>query len=168
MAWGNTNQKVVNAIRRITTVQAILVSGTQFARLVNWLSSSIQGIGPGLIQDPANNTIYDFHQYFDDDGGSYGLCNPWYSFVSAFEDVTSVLRNHGYRGIMTEFGGGPFSQCATLYEHLLSFWDENSDVWFGWTAWSSPPNLFLSPEKNSVWYTLTAVLEKYAPKKVVT
>ena len=161
--WGNTNQKVINAIRKITTDQAILVSGTQFARLQNWMSSSIQGVGPGLIQDPANNIMYDFHQYFDDDGGAYGLCEPWSSFLPDFEEVTCVLRNSGYRGIITEFGGGPFSQCVALYEHFLSFLDRNSDVWFGWTTWSSPGDLYLSPEKNSTYYTLTSVLEKYTP-----
>lgn len=165
-AWGNTNQKVINAIRRITSKQKILVSGTQFARLTNWIASSMPGIGPGLIQDPANNTLYDFHQYFDDLGGAYGMCEPWSVFASEFQKVTTILRANGYQGIITEFGGGPFPQCVELYNHFLSFLARNSDVWFGWTTWGSPGDLYLSLDQNSTFYTLTATLEKFVPRQV--
>jgi hypothetical protein len=163
--WGTTNQKVITAIREITPTQKILVSGTQFARLTNWISSSLPGIGPGHIKDPANNILYDFHQYFDDLGGAYGLCEPWSSFSGDFQDVTSLLRKTGHRAVMTEFGGGPFTQCKELYIQLLEFFNENSDVWFGWTTWGSysEGDLYLSTEKNSPYYLLTEVLERYAP-----
>ncbi|KAK6860922.1 glycoside hydrolase family 5 protein [Apiospora arundinis] len=100
--WGNTNQEAINAIRNVTSAHKILVSGTQFARLTNWMASSSTGIGPGLIQDPANNTLYDFHQYFDDLGGAYGLCEPWGAFLKAFDEVTALLRAAGYRAMLTD------------------------------------------------------------------
>lgn len=126
------------------------------------------GIGPSLIQDPANNTLYDFHQYFDDLGGAYGLCEPWSVFAADFQEVTTVLRANGYRGIITEFGGGPFPQCVDLYNHFLSFLNRNRDVWFGWTTWGSysPGDLYLSLDPNSTFYTLTATLENLIPPKV--
>lgn len=164
--WGTTNQLCINAIRRITTKNKILVSGTQFARLTNWIDSSVPGIGPGIIQDPANNTLYDFHQYFDDIGGSFGLCEPWSTFLPSFDHVTKLLRETGFQAMLTEFGGGPFEQCANLYQHLLAYLDHNSDVWYGWTTWGSfnvGSDLYLSLDSNSTFNKLTRVLQQFAP-----
>lgn len=162
-----TNQAGILAIRNVTDKQKILVSGTQFARLVDWEAFSQPGIGPGLIQDPANNTLYDFHQYFDDIAGAYGLCEPWSGFVKRFEEVTRILRRNGFQGMVTEFGGGPFPQCADTIQSMLAFLDRNSDVWYGWTAWGSfneGSDLYLSLDKNSTYNLITRTLEKFAPK----
>ncbi|KAF5667187.1 cellulase (glycosyl hydrolase family 5) domain-containing protein [Fusarium heterosporum] len=164
--WGATNQAAILAIRNITTEQKILVSGTQYARLVDWEAFSAPGIGPGLIQDPANNTLYDFHQYFDDIGGAYGLCEPWSGFVKRFEAVTSILRSNNLQGMITEFGGGPFPQCAVTIRSLLAFLERNSDVWYGWTAWGSfneGSDLYLGLDKNSTFNLITRTLEEFVP-----
>ncbi|KAL7758766.1 hypothetical protein ACKLNR_011193 [Fusarium oxysporum f. sp. zingiberi] len=165
--WGATNQAAILAIRKVTEKQKILVSGTQFARLVDWEAFSQPGIGPGLIQDPANNTLYDFHQYFDDIAGAYGLCEPWSGYVKRFEVVTRILRRNGFQGTVTEFGGGPFPQCAETIQSMLAFLDRNSDVWYGWTAWGSfneGSDLYLSLDKNSTYNLVTRTLEKFVPK----
>ncbi|KAF5985557.1 endoglucanase EG-II [Fusarium coicis] len=165
--WGATNQAAILAIRNVTDKQKILVSGTQFARLVDWEAFSLPGIGPGLIQDPANNTLYDFHQYFDDIAGAYGLCEPWSGIVKRFEEVTRILRRNDLQGMVTEFGGGPFPQCADTIQSMLAFLDRNSDVWYGWTAWGSfneGSDLYLSLDKNSTYNLITRTLEKFVPK----
>lgn len=126
-------------------------------------------MGPGLIQDPADNMLYDFHQYFDDLGGSLGTCEPWSVFAPSFQSVTSILRAGGHRAILTEFGAGPFPACVDLYEYMLSFLDRNADVWLGWTAWGSGLEdslQTLSLDKNSTQYTLTRVIAKFAPLNV--
>jgi endoglucanase len=164
--WGATNQAVILAIRNITSEQKILISGTQFARLVDWEAFSSPGLGPGLIQDPANNTLYDFHQYFDDLGGAYGLCEPWSGFVKNFEAVTKILRSNNLRGMITEFGGGPFPQCVDTIRSMLAFLDRNSDVWYGWTAWGSfneDSDLYLSLDGNSTHNLITRTLEEFLP-----
>ncbi|KAK0390637.1 hypothetical protein NLU13_0141 [Sarocladium strictum] len=165
--WGETNQQVIDAIRKVTTKQKILVSGTQFARLSDWLSFSKPGIGPGMLHDPAHNTLYDFHQYFDDLAGAYGLCEPWEGFETQFREVTHLLRKNGYKAMLTEFGGGPFPQCVELFHELLNFLDQHSDVWYGWTAWGSfnEGDLYLSLDDKSPFHTLAKVLETYAPLK---
>ncbi|KAM0230687.1 hypothetical protein ACHAP5_011293 [Fusarium lateritium] len=164
--WRATNQAVILAIRNITSEQKILISGTQFARLVDWEAFSSPGIGPGLIQDPANNTLYDFHQYFDDLGGAYGLCEPWSGFVRRFEAVTNILRSNNLLGMITEFGGGPFPQCVDTIRSMLAFLDRNSDVWYGWTAWGSfnvDSDLYLSLDGNSTHNLITRTLEEFMP-----
>ncbi|PWI68021.1 hypothetical protein PCL_02422 [Purpureocillium lilacinum] len=169
--WADTTQEAILAIRTVTTKHTILVSGTQFARLVDWQSFSMPALGPGLLQDPANRTMYDFHQYFDDLGGAYGMCEPWAGYVQRFEEVTALLRRTGYRALLTEFGGGPFPQCAQLVSRLLAFLDRNSDVWYGWTAWGSfniGSDLYLSLERNATFNAMTRVLEDYAPLRNMT
>lgn len=110
--------------------------------------------------------LYDFHQYFDDLGGSYGTCEPWSVFAPKFESVTSILRASGFRAILTEFGAGPFPECVDLYEYMLAFLDRNADVWFGWTAWGSGLEdslQSLSLNTNSTQYALTRVISRFAP-----
>lgn len=166
--WGDTNQEAILGIRRITHNHTILVSGTQFARLVDWRAFSQAGVGPGLIQDPANKLMFDFHQYFDGLGGAYGVCEPWSGYVGEFQRVTEILRSAGAQAILTEFGGGPFPQCQHLLRRLLAFMDQNDDVWHGWTAWGSfnvGSDLYLSLDRNSTFYKITSVIKEFAPEK---
>lgn len=115
------------------------------------------------IVDPADNLLFDFHQYFDDLGGSYGTCSPWTTFAVDFQQVTNFLRGSGRRGIMTEFGGAPGSDCKAMYPQLLDFFAANNDVWVGWTSWGSKGGLELSLDPKSPYYALTAILAEYAP-----
>lgn len=116
------------------------------------------------VTDPLNKLLYDFHQYFDDDGGAYGVCEPWTAFLPVFQTVTNFVRGSGARAIMTEFGGSPVASCVTLFEGLLGFFEENNDVWIGWTAWGSynPGDLYLILDKDSPFYLLTSILAKFA------
>lgn len=161
--WAQTNQKVINAIRALDAPEPILISGTQFARLTNWQDYSQAALS--TIVDPLDNTLYDFHQYFDDDGGAYGVCEPWSAFLPRYEEVTNFLRGSGRRAIMTEFGGAPVKACVDLVESMLAYFEENRDVWVGWTAWGSfnPGDLYLTLESNSTFSVLTEVLKRHAP-----
>lgn len=146
----------------------ILVSGTQFARLTDWKAFSMAGIGPGLLNDPENKLMFDFHQYFDGIAGAYGLCEPWSGYYEDFQKVTDILRSAGAHGMLTEFGGGPFQQCEQTLSHMLAFLDRNSDVWRGWTAWGSfneGSDLFLSLDRNSTFYSITSVIKQFAPRR---
>lgn len=168
--WSATNQEAILGIRSITHNQTILVSGTQFARLVDWVAFSLSSIGPGLVQDPADNLMFDFHQYFDGLGGAYGVCEPWSGYVEQFQRVTDILRRSQAQAILTEFGAGPFPQCQELLRHMLAFLDRNSDVWYGWTAWGSfnkGSDLYLSLERNSTFYQTTSVLKEFAPNGTI-
>ena len=77
--WAATNARAIAAIRQTAPEHYILVSGTQFARLTDWPTYSQAALAPLFQGANANDThlLYDFHQYFDDDGGAYGICEPW-------------------------------------------------------------------------------------------
>lgn len=150
-------------IRETNATQTILISGTPFARLTDWLDYSQAALS--TITDPFDNLLYDFHQYFDDDGGAYGDCEPWSTFLPRFEQVTNFVRGSGKRAIMTEFGGAPVASYIGLLEDLLSFFEDHADVWVGWTAWGTfnPGDLYLTLEPGSPFTALTDVLKKFAP-----
>ncbi|XWW99274.1 hypothetical protein V2A60_007283 [Cordyceps javanica] len=167
LRWGETNQEVILGIRTVAQENTILVSGTQFARLVDWKAFSMAGIGPGLINDPADKLMFDFHQYFDGLGGAYAMCEPWSGYYEQFQQVTDILRNAGAKSMLTEFGGGPFPQCQQTLKHMLAFLDRNSDVWQGWTAWGSfneGSGLYLSLNRSSTFYSTTSVIKQFAPR----
>ncbi|KAF2168251.1 glycoside hydrolase family 5 protein [Zasmidium cellare ATCC 36951] len=161
--WAHTNQNVINAIRHLNATQPILISGTQFARLTNWQDYSQAALS--TITDPLDNTLYDFHQYFDDDGGAYGVCEPWSTFLPRYEEITNFVRGSWRKAIMTEFGGAPVKACVELVESMLTYFEEHRDVWVGWTAWGSfnPGDLCLTMEPESPFSTLTNVLKMHAP-----
>lgn len=148
--WASTVQKAITAIRATGANNPILVPGTGFARLRDWVDFSSAYVGPGTLRDPQNNLIYDFHQYFDDDWGAYGLCHPWSAFCPAFQQLTEVLRNGSARGMVTEFGGFLSPERVEMFGGLLTFLNENSDVWEGWAAWGcfNPGDLYLSTNKS--------------------
>lgn len=167
--WAATLQKTIDAIRHVTRDQKILIPGTSFARLSDWVLESAPALAPPLISDPANKTLYDFHQYFDDTGGSLPTCRPWNTIASQVQEVTNILRAGGVKGMLTEFGGGPNPGCAALLESMLSFMEMNRDVWQGWTAWGSwvdgAPLTMLSVDPKSPNYLLTGVLQKFAANR---
>ncbi|KAJ6789533.1 hypothetical protein PWT90_03114 [Aphanocladium album] len=153
MKWRETSQEAILGIRTVAQNNTILVSGTQFARLVDWKAFSMAGVGPGLVSDPANKLMFDFHQYFDGLSGAYGVCEPWSGYYEQFQQVTDILRAAGAQGMLTEFGGGPFPH----------------DVWHGWTAWGSfnkGSGLYLSLDRNSTFYSTTSVIKQFAPRKI--
>lgn len=161
--WGTTTLRAIDAIRSVTTEHYILISGTQFARLTDWMDYSEATLTDVYQSLNDSKILFDFHQYFDDERGAYGVCEPWSTFVPSFEAVTTRLRALGARGMITEFGGAPVHQCVELFEGLLGFLANSTDVWLGWTAWTSPGVLQLSTNATDPRYTLTAVMRQFAP-----
>lgn len=122
---------------------------------------------PLLDEAPKGQIIIDLHQYFDILNGVKAKCLSWGTFWLFFATVTDTLRKHGATAMLTEFGGGPNDQCVDLFENLLQYFEDNSDVWTGWTAWSNNEgDQAILPNKSSEYYTLAEVMEKYAPVKV--
>lgn len=122
---------------------------------------------PLLDEAPEGQIIFDLHQYFDILNGVKAKCLSWGMFWLYFATVTDTLRRHGATAMLTEFGGGPNDQCVELFDNLLEYLEDNSDVWIGWTAWSNNEgDQAILPNKSSEYYTLAKVMEKYAPVKV--
>lgn len=122
---------------------------------------------PVLDEAPHGQILFDLHQYFDILNGGDKNCLSWGFFWPAFSTVTKTLRDHNATAMLTEFGGGPNEACAKIFEKLLQFLEDNSDVWEGWTAWSNNEgDQAILTNSSSEYYKLTEVMTKVAPLDV--
>jgi endoglucanase len=122
--WHDAAQAAVDGIRTAGDRHAVIVEGNQWAGAQSW-----EQVNNDLsVQDPANNTIYSAHSYWDSDhSGTYGGGNGAGSFDRAVadarnqrilgpdEDPTNLgvnnarpfvewLKKHNAKGFIGEYG----------------------------------------------------------------
>ena len=139
--WKDYAQGVVNAIRaRTPALNRILVPGTSYTGAHSWVSSG-NAEAMETFYDPAGNSVFEVHQYFDSDSsGTKGVC----SLNSRFRlnAATAWARGRGVQLFLGEFmGGNPTvegqEQCGTEVPAMCAYMDANRDVWAGWTGWGA-------------------------------
>jgi len=90
------------------------------------------------VDDPANNYVYELHQYLDSNySGTHPECKSESVGVAALTAVTDWLRQHKKRGFLGEFGAGNNPTCMAALDSMLTHIDNNKDVWLGWTYWAA-------------------------------
>lgn len=165
--WADTMKGAIQTLLKEAPSHRILVAGPYSATVTTWELRSALALLPLLDTAPRGQIIFDLHQYFDILNGGSADCLTWGLFYLSFETVTSTLRSHNATAMLTEFGGGPNDACAEIIEKLLEFFEDNSDVWKGWTAWSNMQgDQAISPNASSQYYKLAGVMEKFAPLHV--
>lgn len=134
--WWQAAQAAVNAIRNVNATQLILVPGVSWTGAHSWISSG-NGAYMLNVTDPANNMAYEVHQYLDSDSsGTHSTCVSTTIGVSRLTAFTNWARTNGKKGFLGEFGGGRDDVCLQSINNTLSYMDNNTDVWLGWTYWS--------------------------------
>lgn len=102
--------------------------------------SSGNGDAMKSLTDPQNKIIYEMHQYLDSDGsGTSADCVSSTIGSSRLEAATAWLRSNGKKGIIGEFAGGANSNCESAVEDMLSYMNNNKDVWTGALWWGGGP-----------------------------
>ena len=90
------------------------------------------------VQDPANNYAFEVHQYLDSNSsGTSASCVSEQIGVQRIAAFSAWARKNHVRGFLGEFGGGRNDTCYAAVFNLLDDIAKNSDVWAGWTYWSS-------------------------------
>ncbi|KAL2145908.1 hypothetical protein VTI28DRAFT_5990 [Corynascus sepedonium] len=134
------NQAAIDGIRAAgATSQYILVEGNSWSGAWTWVSS---GNGESLLNlsDPEDKIIYEMHQYLDEDGsGTHEECVSGTIGQERLQEATEWLKANGKTAILGETAGGPNDQCIQALTGMLSFLEENSDVWSGWLWWAAGP-----------------------------
>lgn len=117
----------------------ILVPGTAWSGAHSWMApidGEPNGVALKRFRDPAENFIFEFHQYLDDDfSGTKGNCSRAKDAEKALKDVTQWLKSNGYRGMLGEFGAPKNDACVAGLKAMVDVVEENRDVWTGWTYW---------------------------------
>ena len=140
--WFRIAQDAITAIRSVNSKNKILVPGTCWTGAHNWVSGCGNGDPNGKaalgLNDPADNMVFEMHQYFDSDySGTQGNRDCVVDGASILRDATQWLRENGKRGFVGEFGVPEFPNCRTQMDKFLTFMEQNSDVWIGHTYWAA-------------------------------
>lgn len=165
--WLEAANASIAAIRSTPAKNLILVPGVAWSGAHSWNSTSYgtpNAVTMLQIKDPANNYAFEVHQYFDkDSSGTTADCGTNEKVgalrVAAF---TTWLRQNGKKGLLGEFGATGSDVCSKVVYNLLDYLRNNSDVWLGWTYWSTGPWL------GNYMFNLSAVSNPAKPNQIDT
>lgn len=138
--WLEAANIAIAQIRRTGAKNLILVPGNGWSSARSWVEGDY-GTPNGEvmlgIEDPADNFVYEVHQYFNGDWtGTSADCQSVDIGISTLTPVTEWARQHGKRAFLGEIGVGPGQICLDALDRVLRFMNENDDVWLGWTYWA--------------------------------
>jgi len=149
--WPTAAQAGMDGIRAADRVHTVLVSGDGWSGAWSWAQNN----ETFSVNDPANNIMYEAHQYFDaDSSGAYAHsydAEGAYPTVGAdrVKPFVNWLKQHRARGFIGEYGvPDSDARWLTVLDNFLSYLDANGvggTYWAGGQRWGNYP---LSVEPN--------------------
>lgn len=163
----NLNQAAINAIRAAgATSQYIFVEGNSWSGAWTWTSVNTNLVN---LTDPQNKIVYEMHQYLDSDGsGTSETCVSSTIGQERVQSATEWLKTNGKLGFLGEFAGGANSVCQSAVTGMLSYMEDNSDVWLGASWWAAGPwwstyIYSIEPPSGTAYTYYLNVLSAYFP-----
>ncbi|HEY3330956.1 MAG TPA: glycoside hydrolase family 5 protein [Capsulimonadaceae bacterium] len=134
--WFDSAQAAVTAIRATGAKNVILVPGIDYTGAHGWVGNGSTAMAN--IKDPANNYMFEVHQYFDEDnsGTHADAISPTIG-SERLKSFTEWCRTTGKRAILGEFGVGEGKVNKAAVDNMLTYMEANPDVWAGYTWWSA-------------------------------
>ncbi|MBI5531387.1 MAG: glycoside hydrolase family 5 protein [Deltaproteobacteria bacterium] len=141
--WRDAANASIKAIRDAGASNLILVPGNAWTGAHSW-SSDWYGTANAVamldIVDPGNNYVFEVHQYLDSDSsGTSDQCVSTTIGSERLQGFTDWARTHGKQAFLGEFAGARNDTCYQAVDDMLSYFDQNRDVWMGWTWWAAGP-----------------------------
>jgi endoglucanase len=147
--WAGAANAAIAGIRSAGAKNLIFVEGNGWTGAASWVQNwygSSNATVMLTITDPANNYVFEAHQYLDQDSsGSGDVCVSSTIGSERVKPFTNWLHQNGKRGFLGEFNGGANATCYAALTDLLDHLDANADVYLGWTFWASGPEWGTSP-----------------------
>jgi endoglucanase len=140
--WLSAANASIAAIRAAGARNVILVPGVRWTGAHSWYSGDAGSNAAvmGGVVDPADNFIYELHQYLDSDSsGTSGTCVSASVGSERLVRATTWMREHNRRALLGEFAGGNNPTCEAAIKDMLDYMKANEDVWAGFTWWSAGP-----------------------------
>lgn len=137
--WPAAAQAGVDGIRAVDMTHAILVPGDGWSGAWSWQQHNANL----SVRDPANNFMYEAHQYFDDNHS--GTYDASYDQEGAYPNVgvdrvrpfVDWLKARGARGFLGEYGvPGDDARWLTVLDNFLGYLDANG---IGGAYWAGGP-----------------------------
>ncbi len=139
--WLPSVNAAIGAIRAAgATSQEVLVSGVGFDNATYWTTdgnSTVLG-APGAIVDPSNNYAFEVHQYLDAYGAGQSASVVSTTIgVQNLQAVTAWAQATGNKLFLGETGVAVGQEQATALNNMLSYMQQNSNVWQTATYWAA-------------------------------
>jgi endoglucanase len=149
--WLAAANAAIAEIRRGGAANLVFVPGNGWTGAHSWLSRGYGTPNADImlgVVDPVDNYVYEVHQYLDSNySGTHPECRNETVGVTTLKAFTEWLRQHGKRGYLGEFGAGADPTCLAALDAMLTFMDDNRELWVGWSYWAAgawPPSYFTS------------------------
>ena len=129
----------ISAIRSAGAKNLVLIPGTRWSGAHSWTQGGEDSNANAFsgFRDPANNFMFELHNYIDDDAsGTKAECPSESIGVERLLSVTAWLRKERAKALLGEFGSSRNSTCLKAMGGMLDYMEANSDVWYGWTYWA--------------------------------
>jgi len=141
--WVSSANAAIAAIRATGATQLILVQGNGWSGAHSWNQTwygTANAVAMKSISDPGRNYAFEVHQYLDSDfSGATGSCQSTTIGSEKLQNFTDWLKANGYKGFVSEFGGGRNTTCYSAISNEVAHIMNNSSVYLGWTYWSAGP-----------------------------
>jgi endoglucanase len=168
-SWIGSVNAAIAAIRAAGSTQVIVVPGSYYDGAWTWtISDNSSYVGFG-VKDPINRYMFEVHQYLDynGSGGTPDIVSPTIG-ASRLVDATVWARRYGMKFFLGEFATASDPASLAALDNMLSFIQQNADVWKYATWWGAGDrwmNYFLqldpSDYANPVDRPQMAVIQKY-------
>ncbi len=149
--WPAAAQAGVDGIRAVDMTHTILVPGDGWSGAWSWQEHNANL----SVNDPANNYMYEAHQYFDNDhsgkyDGSYDQEGAYPNVgVDRVKPFVDWLEAHNARGFLGEYGvPDDDGRWLTVLDNFLGYLDEKrigGTYWAGGPWWGSSYRLSVEP-----------------------
>jgi endoglucanase len=141
--WVTAANEAIRRIRGAGATNTVAVPGNAWSGAHSWHSTwygTPNATAMLQIRDSANNTVFEVHQYLDaDSSGTSDVCVNNTVGSQRLAAFTAWLRQNGKRGLLGEFAGANNTICKQALSNMLSYVENNGDVWVGWTYWAAGP-----------------------------
>ena len=134
--WFASAQAAVTAIRATGATNLILVPGEGYTGAHSWLETGSDKML--AINDPANNYVFEAHQYLDEDNsGTHPDAVNATIGSERLKVFTEWCRKVHKKAFLGEFGVAMGKTNHAAVDDMLNYMEANADVWTGFTWWSA-------------------------------
>lgn len=139
ITMGRAAQSAIYAIRDAGANNWIMVEGGGSYASCGKLVKSGWGDIALTLSDPMNKLIFQCHDYLDyNHSGTHDTAVKG-SGAKQLVEATKWARENRKKLFLGEFGIANTPSGMSENEAMLSYMNDNSDVWVGWTAWGAGP-----------------------------
>ena len=157
--WASAAQAAVNGIRSVGATNVILAPGNAWTGAWSWGGLGNYGTSNAVamlkLVDPADNMLFEVHQYLDSTSGGSGTdCASKTIGSERLAVFVKWLRDNKKKGFVGEFAGGRTPTCNAAITDMMTYMNKNADVLRGWLWWGGGPwwkadyNFALDPVNN--------------------